>query len=71
MSELSAAQALDEMAQRFETYASDQLASRRWQQSSKDKRDCVLRAEVWGSAAGDLREAAIALNIDLIKAKTA
>lgn len=45
-------------AQAFEQYASDQVASKRFQTTKKDKAECDLRAGVWIDAARELRSAA-------------
>lgn len=45
-------------AEVFETYASDQIASKRFQSTARDKRDCDTRAAIWNDAAKELREAA-------------
>lgn len=45
-------------AQVFETYASDQLASKRFQSTAKDKAACDARAAIWTDAANELRKAA-------------
>lgn len=52
------AELLEGIAQRFETYAGDQIGSIRWQSSKKDRDACKLRAEIWNSAAEDIREIA-------------
>lgn len=49
--------ALNQLADYFETLASDQEASVRWQTKKRDKEDCVLRAQVWRDAASELRTA--------------
>jgi hypothetical protein len=41
----------------FETYASDQIAAKRFQSTKKAKAECDLRAEIWNAAATELREA--------------
>jgi len=48
-------QLLDEMAYRFEVYASDQIACRRFHATAKAKRDCDIKAEIWRDAASELR----------------
>lgn len=53
-----ASDALIQMAQRFETYASDQRASLRWLDTIKEKHKARERAGVWDGAAKELREAA-------------
>lgn len=45
-------------AEVFETYASDQIASKRFQNTKRAKQDCDLRAAVWTDAANELRKAA-------------
>lgn len=45
-------------AEAFEVYASDQIASKRWQTTAQEKRDCDIRAGIWADAAKELREAA-------------
>lgn len=49
------AASLSDIADAFETYASDQIASKRWQTTQRAKRDCEVRAEIWRQAASDLR----------------
>lgn len=49
------ADSLTDIAEAFELYASDQIASKRWQTTQRAKRDCEIRAEVWRLAAADLR----------------
>lgn len=49
--------AYEHAAKVFETYASDQIASKRFQRSAKAKRECDIRAEVWNDAAAELRKA--------------
>lgn len=45
-------------AEVFERYASDQIASKRFQITTRQKRDCDTRAAVWTDAANELRKAA-------------
>jgi hypothetical protein len=45
-------------AEVFETYASDQIASKRFHSGKRGKEDCDLRAEIWKDAANELRRAA-------------
>lgn len=45
-------------AEVFEIYASDQIASQRFQSAKRAKAGCVLRAEIWNDAAKELRAAA-------------
>lgn len=45
-------------AETFEVYASDQIASKRFQRTARDKRDCDTRAGIWTDAAKELRAAA-------------
>jgi hypothetical protein len=52
------AEAYESAANVFETYASDQIASKRFQSTQKDKAHCDLRASVWTDAAAELRKAA-------------
>lgn len=56
------ARLLLQIAERFELYASDQRASVRFQRTAKDKALCLIRADVWASAADELRE--IATQVD-------
>lgn len=53
------AASLEEIAEAFETYASDQIACKRWQQTARAKRDCDIRAAVWNDAASILRQTKI------------
>jgi hypothetical protein len=53
------ASSLIDIAETFETLASDQLASKRWQSTAKEKRECDIRAEIWRDAAEMLRETQI------------
>lgn len=46
---------LNELAEIFKTYASDQIGSMRWQQSARAKRECEIRAEIWRAAENMLR----------------
>lgn len=39
----------------MDVYASDQLASQRWQSKAKDKRDCCARSVVYSNLASDIR----------------
>ena len=48
-------QSLDDLATSFETFASDQLASMRWQKSAKRKAECKIKADVWNNAANIIR----------------
>lgn len=48
-------QSLDDLATTFETFASDQLASMRWQKSAKGKAECQTKATVWADAADIIR----------------
>lgn len=50
------ATSLIEIAEAFETFASDQIASKRFQQTAKAKAECEIRANVWNDAAQMLRE---------------
>jgi hypothetical protein len=50
---------LTEIADHFDTLASDQTAAKRWQQTQKSKRECDIRAEVWRDAAEMLRSTTI------------
>lgn len=45
-------------AEVFEVYASDQLASRRFQSGKRAQHECAIRAAVWTDAAAELRKAA-------------
>ncbi|WNV09990.1 hypothetical protein [Tardiphaga sp. 709] len=45
-------------AEVFETYASDQIASKRFQSTKRGKDACDIRAEIWSDAASELRKAA-------------
>lgn len=52
------AAAYEDAAKVFETYASDQIASKRFQSTKKAKAECDLRASIWNDAAAELRKAA-------------
>jgi hypothetical protein len=52
---------MEDIAQMFEMYASDQLAMKTRYRTQKEKREADIRAEVWKSAADDIR------NIDIAK----
>lgn len=45
-------------AEVFETYASDQIASKRMHRQKGRKHECDVRAEIWNDAAKELRKAA-------------
>lgn len=47
-------------AEVFDTYAGDQIASKRWARSEKARRECDIRAEIWTDAASELRKAVAA-----------
>jgi hypothetical protein len=51
---------LNDVAEFFETLASDQRASVRWQARKKDKEYCEVRARTWEEAARILRETTLA-----------
>jgi hypothetical protein len=53
------ASGLTEIANHFETLASDQLSSKRWQSTAKAKHECDIRAEIWRDAAEMLRKTQI------------
>ncbi len=50
---------LKELAEAFDTYADDQIASMRWQSTQKSKRECEIRSAVWRDAANLVRECEI------------
>lgn len=52
---LYSAKSLAEVAEHFETLASDQIASKRWQSTKKAKDACDAQASVWREAAEILR----------------
>lgn len=50
---------LGEIADYFETLASDQITSKRWQSTVKAKTECDTKAAVWRDAASILRQCKI------------
>lgn len=55
---MDAVDALEQMAQRFDIYASDQRGTKRFQSTSRDKAACDLRADLYSGVAKELRSAA-------------
>ena len=53
------AKSLIEVAEAFETYASDQIAMQRFHQTQKAKEHCRIRASIWRDAAEMLRNLTI------------
>lgn len=49
------AKSLEDIADYFETLASDQVGSERWQRTEKAKAECRIRADAWRDAASILR----------------
>nr|BDD44237.1 hypothetical protein 65 [Balneolaceae bacterium] len=50
------ASSLTDIAEAFETFASDQIASKRFQTSKKAQAECEIRASVWRDAADMVRK---------------
>lgn len=46
---------LNELAEAFEIFASDQRGAIRWQTTQRAKRDCEIKAVVWTDAATIIR----------------
>lgn len=46
---------LSDIADTFDMFASDQIASKRWQTTQRERRECDIRADVWRDAANILR----------------
>ena len=53
------AESLEDIAQFFETLASDQIGSIRWQSTRRAKDECSIKAAVWKDAAALLRQTTI------------
>jgi hypothetical protein len=63
-------QTLEEIASYFDVLASDQVASKRWQSTKRDKTECDIRADVWKDAAEILRQHAASEREDITTNET-